>query len=130
MRIRTRVSTRRAGAGGGSRAAQAGVRLASRVGEVLVADDPLAVLGQQGEERAFGQRADQLGRVKETHLARRRREHARMVPGEPDGPRVFFSGLLGLWLLRRRLSLRLLLLLRQLGLRAAALALQRCQRAA
>ncbi len=76
--------------GGWDRRTPETVRIA--VGEVLVRHDPLAVLGQQSEERALGQRPDQLGRVKETDLASRRGEHAGMVPGGPDGSGTFSAG--------------------------------------
>ena len=59
------------------------------VGEVLVAHDPIAVLGQQREERPLRQRPHQLRRIEEPHLRRRRRQHDRRVLNPPDGTAVF-----------------------------------------
>jgi hypothetical protein len=66
---------------GRDRGAADALRIA--VGEVLVAHDPLAVLGQQGEERTLRRRPNQLCRIEETNLSRGRREHARNDPRQP-----------------------------------------------
>ncbi len=39
------------------------------VGEVLIADDPLTVLGEQSEEGALGERPDQLRGIEESNLS-------------------------------------------------------------
>jgi hypothetical protein len=50
------------------------LRIARR--EVLIAHDPLPMLGQQPKERSLRQRPSKLGRIKEPHLTRRPRQHA------------------------------------------------------
>ena len=46
--------------------------------EVLIAHDPIPVLGQQREKRPLRQRPSKLGRIEKPDLARHRREHPRM----------------------------------------------------
>jgi hypothetical protein len=59
------------------------------VGEILIPHDPLAMLGQQSEQRTIRQRPDQLGRVEKPNLARRRRKHARKDPDQAGRDRAF-----------------------------------------
>jgi hypothetical protein len=59
------------------------------VGEVLVAHDPLAVLGQQSEERALQQRPDQLGRVENPTWPDVVESVLGKIPTRPDETRPF-----------------------------------------
>jgi hypothetical protein len=53
--------------------------------EVLIAHDPIPMLGQQRKKRPVRQRPSKLGRIEKPHLARRHRKHHDRVLNPPDG---------------------------------------------